>query len=125
MPEFANETVCATCGVALFRHWNGAGTESRWLDANQRNVGVEGGREGIDDVYAWLDWLRDNCITEYSLFSVRVSMGATLLPWQHRHKPKPVHVIYSAGEDLPWCCGEPAWLIRAGWRCRVNARHRP
>lgn len=122
MPEFINETACIDCGVALYRHWNTRGTESEWLDAGNDRCGGTGGPDGVTNVYDYLDWLRENDIARYSAFSARVSLGAQILPWQHWHHPAPVSPVFGRGEELPWCCGMPAHLVRDGWNCRESGR---
>lgn len=118
VPEFVNETACAQCRCPMFRHWNAAGTESTWLDADGRRAGGQDGPAGIDTVYDYLNWLRDNNIAEYASFSVKVSLGATILPWQHWHRPIPVSVRFTPGQTVPQCCGHPALLQRDRWVCR-------
>lgn len=118
VPEFPSETICEQCRCPMFRQWNAAGTESTWLDAETSSVGGQGGPAGINTVYDYLNWLRDNDIAEYSSFSVKVVLGAAILPWQHWHRPVPVSVRLAPGQTVPQCCGQPALLQRDRWVCR-------
>jgi hypothetical protein len=118
VPEFVNETTCELCQCRMFRHWNAAGTESSWLDGAGGRVGGQGGPAEIDTVYEYLNWLRENNIAEYSSFSVKVTLGAAILPWQHWHRPIPVSVRFTACQTVPQCCGQPALLQRDRWVCR-------
>ncbi len=125
MARTTDETTCTVCTVRLVRRWNAAGTDFTWLDDSERGSGGQGGPAGVDNIEDYLDWLRDHDMRGYSAFLAQVTLGAGLLPWQHWHRPMDVPVVYAPDEVLPWCCGEPAQLIRDGWICRENHEHRP
>lgn len=124
MAKTIDETTCTVCTARLERHWNSAGTDFTWLDDSGRRCAGEGGPDGVDSAEDYLDWLRIHDISGYSAFLAHVTLGTGILPWQHWHRPAPVAVLYERGESLPWCCGEPAQLIRDGWLCREDPRHR-
>lgn len=121
MPGFVDQTTCAICGCALYRHWNVSGTESAWLDSDSRIVGEDQTLKpaGVENFAEYLNWLKRHDIRTYS--ALTAAGTAMLPPWQHRHQAIPVAPLFGPGETVPDCCGMPAQLVRDGWLCRVRA----
>lgn len=121
------DTRCITCGCTMKMVWNEPGTDFVYLDEQGHRLGDNGqSPEGVRTSGDHLDWLlAQGRVAEYSGWKARYDLGSGLTPWQHWHKAERVHPEFGPLDVTPDdCCGMPMHLVRDGWACRVDRRHR-